>query len=104
MPPSSSSPAFEISYMDFFKVKPAKPSRPTPSIIRLEGSGTDVDSVHTPGELSIWRYPTLGLNEPSITLQPMQPGGFVLENISSPGVSHSIFQPMIWLREFVTTL
>lgn len=40
VPPSSFSPACEISYKDFFKVKPAKPSRPTPSIIRLEGSGT----------------------------------------------------------------
>ena len=44
-----------------------------------------------------------GLKEPSTTRQPMQPGGFVLENISSPGVSQFIFQPMIWLCESVTT-
>jgi hypothetical protein len=49
LPPSSFSPAYEICYKDFFKVKPTKPSSPTPSIIRLDGSGTDVGPVHIPG-------------------------------------------------------
>jgi hypothetical protein len=35
---------WNFSYIDFFNVKPAKPSSPTPSIVKLEGSGVLVAS------------------------------------------------------------